>query len=77
METFNNYLGSCKNPYSKDWISGGSSGGDACLVRLGLVNAAICTDVAGSIRVPSFCCGVVGFKPTQGRVSFEGIAETF
>ncbi len=70
-------LGPCQNPYASDRIAGGSSGGDACLVRLGLVNAAIATDVAGSIRIPSLCCGVVGFKPTQGRVSHEGVSETF
>lgn len=64
METFNNIIGSCKNPYSKERISGGSTGGDACLVKLGLVNAAIGNDVGGSIRIPSLCCGVVGFKPT-------------
>ena len=64
METFNNILGSCLNPYNPDWIVGGSSGGDACLVKLGLVNAAIGNDVAGSLWIPSLCCGIVGFKPT-------------
>lgn len=57
-------LGSCANPYNSEWTSGGSSGGEACLVKLGLVNASIGSDVAGSIWIPSLCCGIVGFKAT-------------
>jgi Asp-tRNA(Asn)/Glu-tRNA(Gln) amidotransferase A subunit family amidase len=64
METYNNLLSSCQNPYNVERTSGGSSGGEATLVKLGLVNASICSDVGGSIRTPSLCCGLVGFKPT-------------
>lgn len=77
METFNNILGSCNNPYNSERTSGGSSGGEATLVKLGLVNSSLSTDVAGSLRIPSLCCGVVGFKPTQGWVSTEPISGTF
>ncbi|GAA4107236.1 amidase [Aminobacter aganoensis] len=54
-------------------VSGGSSSGAAVTVALGIVDAAIGTDTAGSVRIPAACCGTVGFKPTQGRYSEVGI----
>ena len=69
MESVNNIFGNTKNPFNLDRISGGSSGGEAVLIRLGLVNSSIGSDVAGSIWIPALLCGIVGFKPTTGRVS--------
>ena len=64
MESFNHVFGATKNPYDPERISGGSSGGEACLIKLGLVNCAIGSDVAGSLRIPALCCGISAFKPT-------------
>lgn len=77
MESFNNIFGPVRNPYNLDRIAGGSSGGDACLVKLGLVNAAIGSDTAGSIRLPALCCGIVGFKPTTNRISNDMLLPYF
>lgn len=63
------------NPRDRDRIAGGSSSGSAAAVAGGLVEAAVGTDAGGSIRVPAACCGVVGLKPTWGRVPLEGFAE--
>lgn len=77
MESYNHVFGPVRNPYNLDRISGGSSGGDACLVKLGLVNAAIGSDVAGSLRLPALACGVVGFKPTYNRISNDMLCSYF
>lgn len=69
----NIHFGACKNPYDPSKISGGSSGGSAVAVATGMVLAAIGTDTGGSIRIPSALCGVVGLKPTYGRVSVKGV----
>lgn len=63
------------NPRDPSRIAGGSSGGSAAAVAAGIVDAALGTDAGGSIRVPAACCGVVGFKPTWGRVPLDGFAE--
>ncbi len=62
-----------RNPWDDARIAGGSSGGSAAAVAAGETVAAIGTDTGGSIRIPSACCGVSGFKPTYGRVSTRGI----
>lgn len=62
------------NPWNPERTSGGSSSGAAVLVATGEVDAAIGGDQAGSIRVPSAFCGVIGHKPTRGRVPYTGIA---
>ncbi len=69
----NPHYGPVRNPWKTDRISGGSSGGSAVAVAAGLCAAAIGTDTGGSIRIPSGLCGVVGFKPTFGRVSVHGV----
>jgi Asp-tRNA(Asn)/Glu-tRNA(Gln) amidotransferase A subunit family amidase len=61
------------NPWGPERIAGGSSGGSAAAVAAGLVGGALGSDTAGSIRIPSSCCGVVGLKPTWGRVPATGV----
>jgi aspartyl-tRNA(Asn)/glutamyl-tRNA(Gln) amidotransferase subunit A len=67
------YYGEVHNPWNPACIAGGSSGGSAAAVAAGLGYGAIGTDTAGSVREPASHCGVVGFKPTYGRVSARGI----
>lgn len=71
MESYNNIFGECKNPYNESRISGGSSGGEACLLKLNMVNFAIGSDTAGSLRLPALACGNVAFKPTSERISTD------
>lgn len=71
--TENPHYGPCRNPWDPRRISGGSSGGSAVAVATGMAYAALGTDTAGSIRLPSALCGVVGLKPTYGRVSRHGV----
>jgi aspartyl-tRNA(Asn)/glutamyl-tRNA(Gln) amidotransferase subunit A len=67
------YYGEVRNPWNPTCITGGSSGGSAAAVAAGLCYGAIGTDTAGSIREPASQCGVVGLKPTYGRVSTRGV----
>jgi aspartyl-tRNA(Asn)/glutamyl-tRNA(Gln) amidotransferase subunit A len=69
----NPYYGTCQNPWNPNRISGGSSGGSAVSVATGMSLAALGTDTGGSIRIPAAFCGVVGLKPTYGRVSLRGV----
>jgi aspartyl-tRNA(Asn)/glutamyl-tRNA(Gln) amidotransferase subunit A len=67
------YYGESRNPWNPMHITGGSSGGSASAVATGMCFAAIGTDTAGSVREPAAQCGIVGLKPTYGRVSLQGI----
>src|ERR671922_27941 len=69
----NPFYGSSKNPWNISKISGGSSGGSAVAVATGMVPISLGTDTGGSIRVPSSLCGIIGLKPTYGRVSKHNV----
>jgi aspartyl-tRNA(Asn)/glutamyl-tRNA(Gln) amidotransferase subunit A len=71
--TQNPHFGSCRNPHDPARVPGGSSGGSAVALATAMVAAAPGTDTGGSIRCPASCCGVVGLKPTFGRVSLAGV----
>ncbi|HEY4839709.1 MAG TPA: amidase [Candidatus Acidoferrales bacterium] len=80
ISTNNPHFGPTRNPWDTLRIPGGSSGGSAAAIAAGLCVASVGTDTGGSIRIPAALCGIVGLKPTFGRVSCSGVvalAPTF
>ncbi len=73
LTTTSPHFGPCLNPWNTELVTGGSSGGSASALAAGLTYLGTGSDTGGSIRIPAALCGVVGMKPTYGRVSRYGI----
>jgi aspartyl-tRNA(Asn)/glutamyl-tRNA(Gln) amidotransferase subunit A len=69
----NPHYGAARNPWNTECVTGGSSSGSGAAVAAGECFAALGTDTGGSIRIPASLCGIVGLKPTYGRVSKRGV----
>ena len=77
LTTESTRFGATRNPWHTDYSTGGSSGGASALVAAGVIPFAHANDGGGSIRIPASCCGLVGLKPTQGRVKTVELPSFF
>jgi amidase len=75
IQTYNELFGVTNNPWARDRITGGSSGGSAAAVAAGFTSFELGTDIGGSVRIPSHCCGVYGLKPTWGVIPQRGYLD--
>ncbi len=75
VQTYNELFGVTNNPWALDRITGGSSGGAAAAVAAGFTSFELGTDIGGSVRIPSHCCGVYGLKPTWGVIPQRGYLD--
>ncbi len=73
LTNVNPHFGNCRNPWGLERVTGGSSGGSAAALAAGFCTASMGSDTGGSTRVPAGLCGVVGLKPTFGRISLRGV----
>ena len=75
LQTYNEIFGTTNNPWDLDCTPGGSSGGAAAAVACGFTSFELGTDIGGSVRIPSHCCGVFGLKPSYGVVPQRGYLD--
>jgi amidase len=76
VQSFNEIFGTTNNPWDHTRVPGGSSGGPAAAVAAGLTSFELGTDIGGSVRLPSHCCGTFGHKPSYGIVSQRGYLDS-
>jgi amidase len=76
VQSFNELFGTTNNPWDVTRIPGGSSGGPAAAVAAGLTSFELGTDIGGSVRIPSHCCGTFGLKPSYGVVPQRGYLDS-
>ena len=76
IQTISEIHGVTKNPYDLSLTPGGSSGGSAAAVSLGIAPLALCSDLSGSGRIPASFCGVYSIRPTTNRIPTEGCVRS-
>ena len=76
VQSFNEIFGTTNNPWDVTRIPGGSSGGPAAAVAAGFTSFELGTDIGGSVRIPSHCCGTFGLKPSYGVVPQRGYLDS-